>query len=103
MLQVVSSKSSSGNCVTIKYAYDAHEVTLSAPVERLEVLYELLVEFENMKDNGIDLSNAIKFQVEKASLTIFKAQFSSIWLKNSGFMLNVLLSKLLPFSLERRL
>lgn len=31
-------------------------------VEKLEVLGELLVEFDNMKDNGIDLFPIVKFQ-----------------------------------------
>lgn len=43
-------------------AYDTHELTLTTPAEKLEVLHELLVEFDNMKDNGIDLLTAVKFQ-----------------------------------------
>lgn len=45
-----------------KDAYDAPKLTLSTPAEKLEVLYELLVEFVSMKDNGINLLTAVKFQ-----------------------------------------
>lgn len=62
LLQFVSSRSSSGQHVYVEDAYDAPEVTLSTPVENLEVLCELLVEFDNMKDNGIDLSTDVKVQ-----------------------------------------
>lgn len=43
-------------------AYDTPELTLTTPTDKLEVLYELLVEFDNMKDNGVDILFAVKFQ-----------------------------------------
>lgn len=43
-------------------AYDTPELTLTTPVEKLIVLCELLVEFDNMKDNGIYLLIDVKFQ-----------------------------------------
>lgn len=45
-----------------KDAYDTPKLTLTTPIEKMEILYELLVEFDNMKDNKIDLLHAIKFQ-----------------------------------------
>lgn len=42
--------------------YDAPEITLITHAEKLEVLCELLVEFGNMKDNGIDRLSTVKFQ-----------------------------------------
>lgn len=43
-------------------AYDAPELTLFTPTGKLDVLCELLIEFDNMKDNGIDLLTVVKFQ-----------------------------------------
>ncbi|KAI5433687.1 hypothetical protein KIW84_020816 [Lathyrus oleraceus] len=43
-------------------AYDVLEITLSTQSKKLEVLYELLVVFDNVKDNGNDLLPVVKFQ-----------------------------------------
>lgn len=43
-------------------AYDILELTLTTPIDERGVLCELLVDFDNMKDNGIDILTAIKFQ-----------------------------------------
>lgn len=84
-------------------AYDAPDVTLRTQAENLEVLCELFVEFDNMKENGIDLLTVVKFQGWKCSSIVFKVQFSIIWLENIKFMPNLLSSKLLLLSLGRRL
>ena len=39
--------------------HPAH-INLSTPFEQLEVLCELLVDFENLKDNGMDLTTKLK-------------------------------------------
>lgn len=46
----------------IKDSYDAPELTMSTPTKKLEVLFERLVKFDNMKDNGIDILTIVKFQ-----------------------------------------
>lgn len=46
----------------IKDYYDVHEFAFSTPVDNMEVLSKLLVEFNNMKDNGIDLLIGVKVQ-----------------------------------------
>lgn len=46
----------------VEDSYDTPEVTLSTPVDNLEVLCELLVEFDNMKDNGVNLLTVVIFQ-----------------------------------------
>lgn len=42
--------------------YETLELTLTAPANELEVLCELMVDFENLKDNGFDLLSVVKIQ-----------------------------------------
>lgn len=62
MLQIASSRSSLGSLVCTEDAYEVPEITLSIPAEKLEVLGDLLVEFENMKGNEINLLPIVNFQ-----------------------------------------
>lgn len=55
-------RSSSGQLLYTEDAYNGHEITLSTSAKNLEMMCELLVEFDNMKDN-IDLLTFVKFQV----------------------------------------
>lgn len=103
MLQVFSLKSSSGQLVHNEDAYDTLEITLSTQAANLEVLCELFVEFDNMKDNGVDLLTVVIFQGWERFFNHLQDPVSIIWLENSGFMPNLLLFKLLPLFLERRL
>lgn len=62
LLQVVTTRSSSEDSIHTKDAYDVPEVTFNIYAERLEVLSEMLVDFDNMKINGIDLLFYVRFQ-----------------------------------------
>ena len=42
--------------------YIVPERTTLIPVDSLEVLSELMVDFENLRDNGFDLIPAVEFQ-----------------------------------------
>lgn len=42
-------------------AYNNPEITLSTPEKDLEVLCELMVDFESIKDHMFDLLPAVKF------------------------------------------
>lgn len=38
------------------------ELTLSIPINELEVFCELIVNFDNIKENGFDLTEGVKYQ-----------------------------------------
>lgn len=61
-----------------KEYYETPKLTLTTLADKLEFLCELLVEFENMKDNGFDLLTDVQFQGWISTLTVYKAQFSFI-------------------------
>lgn len=42
--------------------YKTLGLTLTTPVNKLEVLYELMVDFENLKDNGFNLLSVVDIQ-----------------------------------------
>lgn len=45
-----------------KEPYETAKLILTTPINELEVLCELLVGFENLKDNGLNLLSVVKFQ-----------------------------------------
>lgn len=45
-----------------KEPYDKPELKLTTPTNKLEVLCELMVDFENLKDNGFDFLDDVKIQ-----------------------------------------
>lgn len=57
LLQSSSSQSSSESAQEVIYEepYETPELTLTTHVNDLEVLCEVLIDFENLKENGFDL------------------------------------------------
>lgn len=46
------------------------EITFSNPLTQLEVLCELLVDFDNLKANGFDLIDEVKLKTRKGSFIV---------------------------------
>lgn len=66
-------------------AYDKPEITLSTPEKDLEVLCELMVNFESIKDHDFDLLPIVKFQgwekfFERLQGPIFSHLVRELWI-----------------------
>ena len=62
-----SSSAQSSQCVpdsssSTAERYEEPSRTLLTPIDSLEVLYELIVDFESMKENGYDLTPNVELQ-----------------------------------------
>lgn len=62
--QTNSSQSASASAQEVIYEepYEKHELTLKTPVKNLEVLSEIMIDFENLKENGFDFLSDVKIQ-----------------------------------------
>lgn len=81
--------------------YETPELTLTTPINKLEVLCELMVDFKNLKDNGFDLLSVVKIQGWEKYFDRLQGPFSFTWLENFGFMLRLQFFKLLPLLWEK--
>ena len=61
--------------------------TLLTPIDTLEVLCELIVDFESMKENGHDLTPDVEFQGWTKYFDRLIGPVFLKWLNNSDFML----------------
>ena len=59
--------------------YEVPLRTLLTPVKNIEVMYELIVDFNSLKENGFDLSKEIKLKVGKSILTGWWVQHFLFW------------------------
>ena len=81
------SQSVPGSSSSIVDKYEEPSRTLLTPIDSLEFLCELIVDFVSMKENGYDLTPDVEFQGWTKILIIYWVQFFQCWLNNSGFML----------------